>query len=121
MACFDIPGDLMLTPDRRSIMLITGPKRVKQRMRASIHTLLSSYKYDQNVGIPWLVWLDKAARVPIESELRKHFLSYPEIESVRTIRLTVDRRTRVLFVHYELQLKNATVITDAIDITQVIK
>jgi hypothetical protein len=121
MACFDVEGDLQLTPDRRSIMLITGAKRLRQRMRAGISTLLGQYKYNVNSGIPWLTWLDKAARVPIESELRKHFLSYPEVQSVKSLKLTVDKRTRVLFVSYVLQLKSSEEITDTLDIAQVIK
>jgi hypothetical protein len=120
MACFEVQGDLMLTADRRSIVLVTGPQRLKQRMRVGIHTLLGQYKYNVNSGIPWLTWLDKSQRVPIESELRKHFLSYPEVQAVTSLKLTVDKRSRVLFVAYVLQLKSAAEITDTVDIAQVI-
>jgi len=120
MACFDIPGDLMLTPDRRSIVLVTGAKRLKQRMRAGVHTLLGSYKYNLNAGIPWLTWLDKSQRVPIEAELRKYFLSYPEVQSIKSLRLRLDKNTRVLFVLYALQLRSREEITDTLDIAQVL-
>ena len=119
MACFDIPGDLKLTPDRRSIMFTTGPRRVQQRMRAGIHTLLGSYKYNLNARIPWLQWLDKRQRIPIESELRKFFLSFPEVQSVDSLSLTVDRKTRMLFVNYEIQLRSGITITDSTGILQI--
>lgn len=100
-------------------MLTTGVTRVRQRIRIGIHTLLASYKYDVNAGIPWLTWLDKTQRVPIESELRKHLLSYPEVQAVTSLSLTVDKTTRVLFVAFVLQLKSREEITDTIDIAQV--
>lgn len=118
MACFDVPGDIMLTPDRRSIMLATGPVRLRQRLRVEIQTLLGSYKYNVRFGIPWFDWLDKSKRVPIESELRKLFLSHPEVQEVTLLNLTRDRSTRMLFVNYVLRLKSVDEITDTIEIAQ---
>ena len=119
MATFDIPGDAMLTPDGTSIMLASGAPRVKQRIKVGIETILGSYKYDPSKGLPWFDWLDRTQRVVIESELRKFFLSYPEVLTIVSLTLSVAKPTRQLSVRYELKLKSAAIITDTIAIAQV--
>ncbi len=119
MTTFNVPGDMVLTADRKSVVLVTGPERVKQRVRIGIQTLLGTYKFNLDAGIPWLVWLDKSQRVPIESELRKHLLTYPEIQAVTSLNLTVDKRTRLLFVSFVAQLRSREAITDTVSIAPI--
>lgn len=119
MPTFDIPGDMMLMPDGTSIVLATGVARVKQRLRIGIQTILGTYKYDVAKGLPWFEWLDKTRASVIESELRKFFLSFPEVQSLTTLTLSIDKPTRQLAVRYELRLKSRETITDTIAIAQV--
>jgi hypothetical protein len=119
MATFDIPGDMMLTPDRTSVVLATGPARVKQRLKVGIQTILGSYKYDPSAGLPWFEWFDQGMRFPIEGELRKFFLTFPEVASINKLTLSVERSTRMLSVRYELQLKDGSEITDSTPLAQI--
>jgi hypothetical protein len=119
MPTFDFPGDIMLTPGGTSIMLASGASRVKQRLKVGIETILGTYKYDPSKGLPWFDWLDRTQRVVIETELRKFFLSYPEVLTIVNLALTVTKATRQLSVRYELKLKSAELITDTIAIAQV--
>ena len=121
MATFDKPGDAMLTPDGKSIVLATGPARVKQRLKVGIQTILGSYRYNTNAGLPWFEWFDQGMRAPIEVELRKFFNSFPEILRVNSLSLTVDRNTRMLFVSYALQLKDGSEITSTTPIATITK
>ena len=79
MATFDKPGDAMLTPDGKSIVLATGPARVKQRLKVGIQTILGSYRYNTNAGLPWFEWFDQGMRAPIEVELRRFFNSFTKV------------------------------------------
>ncbi len=119
MATFDIPGDMQLTPDGSSVVLASGAKRVKQRLKADIETIAGTYKYNLDAGTPWPEWFEQGLRVPIEAELRRKFLSHPEVDSVPLLSLTLDRATRLLRVTYKAQLKSADEITDSLPIAQV--
>lgn len=121
MATFDIPGDAMLTDDGTSIVLATGPERVKQRLKVAAQTFLGSYKYNQDIGLPWLDWFEQGVRVPYEAELRKFFLSHKEVDSVTSLTVSVNRTTRRLSVSYVVQLKDGAEISSTIPIAQVIQ
>ena len=110
MATFDKTGDAMLTPDGKSIVLATGPARVKQRLKVGIQTIAGTYRYNIDAGIPWIEWFEQGVRAPIDAGLRAFFTSFPEVLRIDKLTLDVNRSTRLLQVNYILQLKDGTEI-----------
>jgi hypothetical protein len=119
MACFDIPGDAALSPDRRTLLLTTGAPRVAQRLRVGIRTVLGTYKYDLAKGVPWFELLEKPNQILLRSAIYDFFLSHPEVSSVLNLEFRVDRLTRMMSVSYQLKMADGQELTGSSDVTAV--
>lgn len=117
MACFPIPGDAVLSSDGRTFLLTTGGPRVAQRLRIGIQTILGTYKYDLDKGIPWFRLLDKPNQALLRPAIRDFFLSFPEVHSIRSLEFLVDRQTRLMSVAYELRMADGEVVKATSPIT----
>lgn len=116
MACFNVQGDAALTEDGRSLALVTGTPRVKQRTEVGLATVRGTYKYNINRGIRWQEALSAEAPVAVETEVRAFLLSMPEIASVRRVTMAVDKSTRTLICSWLAYTADGEEITGTIPV-----
>ncbi len=110
MGCFEIPGDAQLSPDGKTLLLTSGGKRLAQRLRIGIGTILGTYKYDLSKGVPWFLLLEKPNRALLDAGLRDYFLSHSEVASIVSLEFPVDPRTRVMSVSYKLKMRTGETV-----------
>lgn len=117
MASFPIPGDAVLASNGRTLLMTTGSKRVAQRLRVGIRTVLGTYKYDLTKGIPWFQLLEKPNQVLLRAAIRDYFLSHPEVHSILSLQFINDRASRRMSVAYSLRMADGETVTATTTIT----
>jgi len=120
VGCFSIRGDAVLSDDGRTLLLATGPERLVSRLRVGLHTILGSYKYNLDKGLPWFALLDKPNQALLRRSLRDFFLSHSEVASIISLEFIGDRVARTLNVTYQLRMADGRVVIATSAITPLV-
>src|SRR3954471_23006686 len=89
-------------PPKYEIVLMDSADRVAQQIKINLLAFLGEWFLDTTFGVPYLESiLVKNPRMPaIETILRKHIKSVPNVLKVVSLSLNWDRKTRYLYVDY---------------------
>lgn len=90
-------------PTKYEIVLMDSADRVAQQIKINLLAFLGEWFLDTTFGVPYLESiLVKNPRMPaIETILRKHIKSVPNVIRVDSLSLDWDRRTRYLYVDFQ--------------------
>jgi hypothetical protein len=90
-------------PVKYQLFIMDTADRVAQQIKINLLSFLGEWFLDTTYGVPYLEKiLVKNPRMPvIETILRSHIKSVPDVKKVVYLALDWDRRTRALFVEFE--------------------
>jgi hypothetical protein len=90
-------------PLKYEIVLMDSADRVAQQIKINLLSFLGEWFLDVTYGVPYLEQiLVKNPRMPaIETIMRSHIKSVPNVIKVTALSLDWDRRSRSLFVDFE--------------------
>lgn len=109
------PGDIELSEPvngKRSVMLVSGPEYVKQKIASRLRFFLGEWFLDQRLGVPY--FRDVLGQNPqievIRSILRQVILSVQEVTTISQLDLTHDKDERTLAVAFDCALVEGGVL-----------
>lgn len=109
------PGDIELSEPvngKRSVMLVSGPEYVKQKIASRLRFFLGEWFLDQRLGVPY--FRDVLGQNPqievIRSILRQVILSVQEVTTISQLDLTHDKDERTLAVAFDCALVGGGVL-----------
>lgn len=87
------------------IWFIDGADRVAQQIKINLLSLLGEWFLDNRYGVPYLEEiLIKNPRIPsVETILRNHINSIPDVVRINSISLNWNRQTRILGVEFSCE------------------
>ena len=100
--------DLTLSQD---FNFVDGAERVKQQIKITLQTFLGEWFLDVNHGVPYFesVLVKQPNRAAIEAILRTKIKDVPDVSAVRSLQLSVDSKSRYLYVSGEAETKEGMV------------
>ena len=109
--------DLALGTDRDisvesdDLKLVAGVDLIAQRLIVGLRMFLGEWFLTPNDGMPWYqsVLINSPKSNVIEAMFRQHILADGDIESIRSLALTIDKRTRKLTADFEAVSGEGTV------------
>jgi hypothetical protein len=114
MPCFNVQGDLMLTPDGRGFVGSSGMARLVQRIRIGLQTPTGYWRWDQTLGFPVLSNdLEKLTLPIFKTIIRRYLFSHPEIVSIPILVVNSDA-TGVVTVTYTARTDAEDTIQDTV-------
>lgn len=81
---------------------IEGADRVAQQIKINLLTLLGEWFLDESVGVPYLeeILIKNPRMASIETILRDHITSVPNVNRVTSFGLSWSRQSRILSVEF---------------------
>lgn len=109
------PGDIELSEPvngKRSIVLVSGPEYVKQKLSSRLRFFLGEWFLDQRLGVPY--FRDVLGQNPqlevVRSIFRQVILSVQEVTTINRLDLAYDKDERTLGVSFECALVGGGVL-----------
>lgn len=90
-------------PPKYEFVLLEGADRVAQQIKINLLAFLGEWFLDTTFGVPYLeqVLVKNPRMAAVETILRKHIKSVPDVTKVVSLNLDWDRRFRYLFISFE--------------------
>lgn len=103
MAGFQIPGDLVLSDDRRRFVRSSGGRLAKERLTTALETGLTAWRYDRRKGFPYRDVFDAPYDAKRIQMIYTEFLaSFAWVDSVAEVTPEYDKTERHLKIRWRV-------------------
>ncbi|MCY6395077.1 hypothetical protein [Actinobacillus pleuropneumoniae] len=98
-----LDGNHDLAVKNGQLVLVSGANKKAQQIKIALLTFAEEWFLDNTVGLPYFndILVKNAERSKVENVFRKAILSVENVLSVKAISLFLDRKNRMLSVHFE--------------------
>lgn len=115
MPYYDVPGDLQLSSDRKSLVWATDGACSEQRLTTGSLTGRGSWEFDRRKGFPYLEILDKASTPEYQRLLVVQWLlSFDFVTEVREVKIVRDASVRSMQIFWTVDTDSKAVVSNTL-------